>query len=157
MRGYIYILRTSERPGVVKIGKTTVLPKTRCQQINQGWYLSLNTWEVAFWRWVEDCNIAEKEIHRLIAVHNLGAKSHREAFRVNLETAKDIAKRVCARYPAKSDKRPDPILNKKKSLDESAYRHIQKNGPLSEKIIQQKKLLNEADFYKWLSEILYLL
>lgn len=153
MRGYIYILATSERPGVVKIGKTTVLPGKRCNQINEQWYLSLNTWEVQFWRWVENCSKAESEIHRLFSNLNLGAKKHREAFRVDIITAKETVERVCDKYPAKSDKPVSRAYRQKKKLDRLAYDHIQKSGPLAPRILENKSLLRDEEFYGWLYEI----
>jgi hypothetical protein len=153
MRGYVYVLKSPERPSVVKIGKTTKSPFIRCTEHNRNWYLSLNTWEVHFWRWVENCGAAEAGIHRLFIAHNLGAKGHREAFRIDLAVAMETVVRVCDAYPAKSDHQIDPIMKRRAVLDRAAYRHIQKRGPLSEKIVSNWQLLSETDFYKWLNEI----
>ena len=151
MRGYIYILCTDDRPETVKIGKTTRHPDKRCAEHNKEWYLSINTWTVSFWCWVENCDKAEREIHILLEKYNLGAKRHREAFKIDIVTARDIALRVCDRYPAKSNKKTDPILRKKKELDNIAYIHIISKGILSETIIENKKTMKEVDYYKWLS------
>lgn len=157
MRGFIYILHSNERPGIVKIGKTTKSPKIRCNEHNRDWYLSINSWEVRFWRWIENCNVAETEIHKLFVKHNLGARGHREAFRVDVRVAEETAIRVCDKYPAKGDEPTAPILRKKKTLDRIAYAHIARNGMLTEKIIEYKKIMSELDFYKWLMEIKELL
>jgi len=150
MRGYIYILRTEDRPKIIKVGKTTKHPNKRCNQHNKDWYLSINTWEVCFWRWVENCHKAEKEILTLLKAHNLKAKHHREAFNIDSITAKDIAIRVCDKYPPKSDKKTDPIIRKKKRLDQLAYLHISTNGKFSEQIISNHNQLAEEDYYNWL-------
>jgi hypothetical protein len=153
MRGYVYVLNSLERPDIVKIGKTTKSPTLRCAEHNRNWYLSLNTWEVNYWRWVENCGAAETSIHRLFAVHNLRAKGFREAFRVDLIIAMETVVRVCDAYPAKSDRPIDPIFKKRSALDRLAYNHIQKDGPLTQIIILNKKRLSEIDFYKWLNEV----
>lgn len=153
MRGYIYILHSPERPGIVKIGKTTKSPKIRCGEHNRNWYLSINTWDIAFWRWVENCCAAEIEIFQLISKYNLGAKSHREAFRIDISLAKKAAIMICDRYPASDDKPLDPIFKKRRTLDNAAYNHIKKQKPLAETIIKNKQIMAETDFYKWLYEI----
>ena len=153
MRGYIYILYTHERPGAVKIGKTTTHPDKRCFEHNKDWYLSINSWKVCFWRWVENCDKAEREILSLLKRHNLGAKLHREAFKLDIETAKDIAVRVCDRYPAKSDKKTDPVMKKKKTLDLLAYKHVNSSGRFANQIIENKVSMLEEDYYKWLSTV----
>ncbi len=153
MRGYIYILRSDDRPGTVKIGKTTKHPDRRCIEHNADWYLSINSWEICFWRWVENCHKAEREIHSLLKGYNLGAKRHREAFKIDPKTARDITIRVCDRYPPKSDKRTDPIMKKRKKLDELAFKHIQRRGRFSDQIIENKKYLKEEDYYKWLQTV----
>jgi hypothetical protein len=153
MRGYIYILRTDDRLGTVKIGKTTTHPDKRCSEHNKDWYLSINSWEVSFWRWVENCHKAERELLSQLKRHNLGAKRHREAFKVDPETARDIAVRVCDKYPPKSDKKTDPVMKKKKTLDQIAYNHIQSKGRFSEQIIENQKSMQEEDYYKWLMAV----
>ena len=153
MRGYVYILTSLDRPGIVKIGKTTQSPSKRCAELNREWYLAINTWEVQYWRWVENCGAAEVRIHRLFGAYNLGAKRYREAFRIDLAVAKETVVRVCDAYPAKSDRAINPLLQRRSILDQAAYKHIKKGGPLSNLIIQNKKNLSEADFYNWLTEI----
>ena len=143
-------MRTEERPGTVKIGKTTKHPGIRCADHNKDWYLSINSWEVSFWRWVENCHKAEREILELLKKYNLGAKLHREAFKIDHATARDIAVRVCDKYPPKSDKKIDPAMKKKKKLDQIAYSHIQLNGRFSNQIIENQKIMQEEDYYKCL-------
>jgi hypothetical protein len=153
MRGYIYLLISHERSAIVKIGRTTQSPAIRCKELNKDWYLSLNTWEVHYWRWVENCFLAEARIHKLLAKHRLEAKSYREAFRISLPIAMETVVRICDAYPPKSNAQFDPILKKRAFLDKIAYTYISKKGPLSEKIIGNKIILNEVDFYKWLQTI----
>ena len=150
MRGFIYILRTIDRPGVVKVGKTTIHPKKRCAEHNKDWYLSINSWEVSFWRWVENCHAAERELLKLLKPHNLGAKLHREAFKIDTSTVRETATRVCDKYPPKSDKKTDPIMKKQKVLDQLAFKHIQVNGLFSGQIIENKKNMQQEDYYNWL-------
>jgi hypothetical protein len=153
MRGYIYLLITPERPSIVKIGKTTKHPRQRCNRHNRDWYLSINTWEVAHWQWVENCHRAEVDVHRMLDRHNLGAKFHREAFRINIDVAKDIVGRVCERYPPKSDNKPSPVMRRKKALDEAVYQHIRRQGDFSELIFRNQSLLDEEQFYEWVAII----
>lgn len=153
MRGYIYILRTNDRPGTVKIGKTTRHPDKRCSEHNKDWYLSVNSWEVSFWRWVENCHKVEGELLSLLKRHNLGAKLHREAFQIDPETARDITIRICDKYPPKSDNKADPVMKKKKNLDDVAYKHIRENGRFAKQIIERHKIMKEEDYYKWLLEV----
>lgn len=153
MRGYIYALHSAERPEIIKIGRTVKKPEVRCSEHNANWYLSINTWKVVFWRWVENCVKAESEIHQHLKPHNLKAKSHKEAFRIDLYVARDIMVRVCDNYPSKEDKPQEPVLRKRKSLDMLIYKHIRNNGPLSEALIRNKQILKDSDFYGWVNEV----
>ncbi len=153
MRGYIYILTSEERPGVVKIGKTTVHPQNRCNRHNQDWYLSINSWLVQHWLWVENCTKAESEIHKILSSYNLGARLHKEAYKVSFALAKETVERVCSKYPAKSDQRDAPVMRKKKKLYRLIFSHIKKNGSISEHIINNKKIMTDEDFYNWISQI----
>lgn len=157
MRGYIYILKSQEAPNFLKIGKTIKSPSIRCKEINHIRYLSLATWEVSYWRWTENCNIAEYKIHKQLANYNVRAKNHREVFWVSLDLAIEVVSLVCDGHPPKEDVALDRVFRVRKSLDNLAYAHIRKGGPLSEKIIEYKKILDDADFYRWMREIRYLL
>ena len=153
MRGYIYVLISQERPSVVKIGRTAKSPAIRCKEHNINCYLSLNTWEVHYWRWVENCIASEAKIHKLLDKHRLEVKLHREAFRISLPVAMDVVIRVCDLYPAKSDQQIKTSVKKKSKLDAIAYEHIKNNGPLTNFIINNKQIMNEDDFYGWLDVI----
>jgi hypothetical protein len=157
MRGYIYILKSQEIPNYLKIGKTIKSPTIRCKEINRIRYLSLATWEVSYWRWTENCNIAECVIHNRLRKYNVRAKNYREVFWVDLDLAVDVVSVVCDIYPPKEDIALDRVFRIRKTLDKLAYLHIRNKGPLSDKIIEYKKILGEVDFYRWMKEIRYLL
>ena len=153
MRGYIYVLVSSERPSIVKIGRTEKSPAIRCKEHNIDCYLSINTWEVKDWRWVENCRLAESKIHKLLEKYRLEVKLHREAFRVSVPVAMDVVIRVCDLYPPKSNTPINPIIKKKNKLDKMAYKHIKNNGPLSSYLLKNKEIMTDNDFYSWLDVI----
>jgi hypothetical protein len=153
LRGYIYVLRSEERPSVVKIGRTERSPEIRCKQHNIDCYLSINTWEVHYWRWVEDCIASEVRIHKLLQKHKLKVKAHREVFKISLEVAMDVVVRICDSYPAKSDQQVKVLKRKRAKLDAIAYEHIRRNGPLSNFIVRNKQVMSNDDFYGWLEAI----
>lgn len=154
MRGYIYVLISQERPSVVKIGRTSKSPAIRCKEHNNDCYLSLNTWEVHYWRWVENCIASESKIHSLLRNHRLEVKLYKEAFKISLPVAMDAVVRVCDMYPAKSDKQEKTLSrNKKIKLDFLAYEHVKKNGSLKDYILKNRQDMIDEDFYGWLEAI----
>jgi hypothetical protein len=157
MRGYIYILHSIERPGIVKVGRTTTLPKSRCKDLNKEWYLSINTWEIHAWFWVENCIKAERDVHKALRRFNLKAKKHREAFKISPGVASDISERICAAYPAKSQNKLFKLKKKQRHLENIAANHVKKEGPYKDKILSMYKDLNTKDFYHWMEEVSNLL
>jgi len=153
MRGYIYILHSNERPDVLKIGKTTKSPEIRCQEHNDEWYLSINSWSVVKWFWVEDCDLVERTILKSLKKFNLGAKKHREAFRISVDVGIELSERICSASPAKSDKPQKRKPRKSRELEDLAYRHVSSDGPYKEKILEMHKCLDHKDFIKWLDNI----
>ena len=152
-RGYIYVLSTDERPQIVKIGKTTQWPDKRLEEINSDWYLSINTWKLAHWRFVENCDKAERLIHKQISAHRLPAKNHREVFRISVQFGREIVDRICERYPASSDELPVKKPRNWKTLDSLAYEHIKQHGAFAQQIQDYKVKLSDGDFYRWLKEV----
>ena len=165
-RGYIYILRTADRPTVVKIGKTTTSPTQRLRELNTACYLSINNWELADWFWVRNCDLAEKKIHRSLGKFKLKIHQHKEAFKIDVEHAKIVAKQVCDQFPPDSDelerkkRRPEskPLYAKSRdSLDKVAGDHVRRQGPFSEAITERFSNWKKADYFAWLSEVEHML
>ena len=165
-RGYIYILRTADRPTVVKIGKTTTSPTQRLRELNTECYLSINTWELAEWFWVRNCDLAEKKLHHNLAKFKLKIHQHKEAFKVDVEYAKIVAKQVCDQFPPNSDE-----LEKRKSrparktlhfkdrvrLDQVAGDHVRRQGPFSKTITDRFLNWKKTEYFAWLSEVEHML
>ena len=165
-RGYIYILRTVDRPSVVKIGKTTTSPTQRLRELNAECYLSIDTWELAGWFWVRNCDLAEKKLHRTLSKFKLKIHQHKEAFKIDVEYAKIVAKQVCDQFPSDSDelekkrKRPERRAfhaRDQKRLDKVAGDHVLRQGPFADLISERFLNWKKADYFAWLAEVEHML
>ena len=98
MSGYVYIMKSEQRPDICKVGRTSNTPSHRCSQLNSGEYLSVTDWKVAHSRKVQDSVSAEKKAHDRLSYSRLNLKKHREAFKVDLSEAIKAVDSVCDRH-----------------------------------------------------------
>lgn len=94
--GYIYVLQnTAYGSSVVKIGLTTREPSIRAREIYAGSTGVPLPFDIAVAYSVADCKLAEKIIHRRLAVYRLNLR--REFFRLSPSVAASVAYETCAR------------------------------------------------------------
>lgn len=136
------------------------------RELNTDCYLSINTWELAGWYWVRNCDIAEKKIHSALAKFKLKIHQHKEAFKIDVEYAKIVAKQVCDQYPSDSDelekrkRRPEHKTLRAKDrerLDKVAGNHVKHRGQFSEEIAHRLLNWKKTDYFAWLSEVEHML
>lgn len=93
--GYIYVLQnTAYGPCVVKIGLTTREPEVRAREIYAGSTGVPMPFDVAVAYSVADCKLAEKRIHKRLAVYRLNLR--REFFRLPPSVAASLTYETCA-------------------------------------------------------------
>lgn len=108
--GYIYILQNKAYGSyVVKIGLTTRQPSIRAREIYAGSSGVPMPFEIAVAFSVADCERAEKQIHKRLAVYRLNRR--REFFRLSPAVAAKISYETCAQINAElACPQPEPIV-----------------------------------------------
>jgi T5orf172 domain len=79
---YVYIFSNTERADIVKIGKTTVSPRKRAEDMSRGEGV-IGKWIVECYIEVPNCDIAEKVLH----YHFQNDHFEKEQFKLTLEKA----------------------------------------------------------------------
>lgn len=93
--GYVYIFTNPAMPGQVKIGKTTRRPEERCAELSSATGVPA-AFAVFYYRSFEDCHVAEKVIHAVLAEQNLRTAANREFFSMPPASAKELIDKVAA-------------------------------------------------------------
>jgi hypothetical protein len=82
MKGYVYVLSNKSMPGLVKIGRTTVSPSQRMQELHSTGVPT--PFELEFAVEVADCQACESAAHRVLDAHRVSHK--REFFKVTVRS-----------------------------------------------------------------------
>lgn len=93
--GFIYILTNSSMPGLLKIGKTTRLPRDRAAELSAVTGIAA-PFEVAYSRYVTDCDKVELLIHGRLGRSRY--RGDREFFQVSLDEATEVVSEICERF-----------------------------------------------------------
>lgn len=88
-RGYIYCFSNPYIPGLLKIGLTGRNLKERLREANGETY-SPPFWKIEFAKLVENCDEAERKIHRALETYSQRLTSKREFFTCTLEQARNL-------------------------------------------------------------------
>lgn len=86
-KGFVYILTNDSMPGLIKIGKTTMSPYERAQQISSSTGVP-TAFQVAYYREVDDCHTTEQCLHKDLASYRVN--NNREFFSANVEYVAQI-------------------------------------------------------------------
>ena len=88
--GWVYVLASTSKPGVVKIGKTTRNAIGRARELGrEGGYAGFGPFTEVLSRPVSDCGHVESAVHRMLAHRRVrvGRSTCRELFRVDADEA----------------------------------------------------------------------
>ena len=99
-KGYVYILINPSMPNLLKIGKSTRSPETRALELSQATGVPYS-FQVVYQALVDNCDVAEKEIHESLSAYR--TKKNREFFRIPLNQAIDLIRKVIADKGLKSN------------------------------------------------------
>lgn len=85
-RGYVYIMINPSYDGLVKIGKTTKEPEERAKELSSATGVA-TPFIVVYKRLFNDCSMAEKAIHTILAEKGFRINNNREFFKVSVDEA----------------------------------------------------------------------
>lgn len=85
-KGYVYVMINPSYEGLVKIGKTTKEPEDRAKELSSATGVA-TPFIVVYKRMFNDCNIAEKTIHKILTNQGVRVNNSREFFRLPISDA----------------------------------------------------------------------
>jgi len=97
-RGYVYILKNSAMPGLLKIGHSRRSAALRSNELSGGTGVPM-PFEVAWEESVSRCEEVEKEVHLRLAAHRF--RRNREFFIVELKDAISVVKETAQKLNGK--------------------------------------------------------
>ena len=119
-KGYVYVMINPSYEGLVKIGKTTKEPEDRAKELSSATGVA-TPFIVAYKRMFNDCNIAEKTIHKILTNQGVRVSNSREFFRLPISDAIDTILNIADISTPTNDNEPTIINDSVEDEDPMYY------------------------------------